>query len=169
MSIDRTSSVTRSPRAASGGDSHFLSTEEESGISKLAVTPLRCKKLVVLQGRGRTLGEWNTSTAPWDQIVEQGVSEFGMRKRFVELANLAAGIRSRKEKCQDSPDLLDVVRPLVRRARYARLRAGSRMWWSKQLRSATSDDEVWMTLLFFEHGLGPGPSLPRHSMSSFRA
>lgn len=156
-SIDRTSSVTRSPRAALRRRLSLL--EYRRGIRNLEVdidwpsypTADRCKKLVgaFKDAAERSLTEWNTSTAPWDQIVEQGVSEFGMRKRFVELANLAAGIRSRKEKCQDSPDLLDVVRPLVRRARYARLRAGSRMWWSKQLRSATSDDEVWMTLLFF--------------------
>ena len=67
----------------------------------------------------------------------------------MELANLAAGIRSTEEKCEDSPDLFDNSRPLVRRARYARLRAGSRKWWSKQLQSATNADEVWMALLLF--------------------
>ena len=97
----------------------------------------------------RPLMDWNTSTEPWDRIVQQGISEFGERPRFVELANLAAGIRSTEEKCQDSPDLFDVGRPMVRRARYARLRAGSRKWWSKQLRSATNADEVWMALLLF--------------------
>ena len=95
----------------------------------------------------RPLTEWNTSTEPWDRIVQQGISEFGERPRFVELANLAAGIRSKGEKCQDSPDLFDFHRPLVRRARYARLRAGSRKWWSKQLQSATNADQVRMALL----------------------
>ena len=97
----------------------------------------------------RPLAEWNTSTEPWDRVVGQGISEFGERPIFMELANLAAGIRSKEEQCQDSPDLLDKDRPMVRRARYARLRAGSRKWWSKQLQSAASADEVWMVLLFF--------------------
>ena len=61
----------------------------------------------------------------------------------------AAGIRSTEEKCQDSPDLFDVDRPMVRRARYARLRAGSRKWWSKQLQAATNPDQVRMVLLLF--------------------
>ena len=95
------------------------------------------------------LTDWNTSTEPWDRIIQQGISEFGERTRFVELANLAAGIRSTEEKCQDSPDLFDIGRPMVRRARYARLRAGSRNWWSQQLQSATNADEVWMGLLLF--------------------
>ena len=73
----------------------------------------------------------------------------------MELANIAAGIRSTKERCQDSPELFDVGRPMVRRARYARLRAGSRKWWSKQLQSATNADEVWMVLLLFATWAGP--------------
>ena len=72
----------------------------------------------------------------------------------MELANLAAGIRSKEEKCQDSPDLFDIGRPMVRRARYARLRAGSRQWWSKQLQSATNPNEVWMALLLFSTWAG---------------
>ena len=79
-------------------------------------------------------------------VVQQGISEFGERQRFTELANLAAGIRSKEEQCLDSPDLFDVDRPMVRRARYARLRAGSRKWWSKQLQSATNANELWMSL-----------------------
>ena len=117
----------------------------------------RCARLVqaFLTAAERPLSEWNSSTEPWDRIVRQGVSEFGERRRFVELANLAAGIRSTEEQCQDSPDLFDIGRPLVRRARYARLRAGSRKWWSRQLQSATTADEVWMALLLFATWAGP--------------
>ena len=95
----------------------------------------------------RPFADWNTSIEPWNRIIQQGISEFGERTRFMELANLAAGIRSTEEKCQDSPDLFDIGQPMVRRARYARLRAGSRKWWSKQLQSATNSDEVWIALL----------------------
>ena len=97
----------------------------------------------------RSIQEWLTSLDPWDRIVQKGISEFGERPRFMELANLSAGIRSTEEKCEDSPNLFDTSRPLVRRVRYARLRAGSRKWWSKQLQSATDADEVWMALLVF--------------------
>ena len=93
--------------------------------------------------------EWFTSIEPWDRVVQQGISEFGERQGFMELANLAAGIRSKKEQCLDSSDLFDIDRPLVHRARYARLRAGSRQWWSKHLQSATNANQRWMALLFF--------------------
>ena len=92
---------------------------------------------------------WDNSIEPWDQVVQPGVNEFGDRKRFVELANIAAGVRSKEEKCEDSRDLFDSDQPLVRRARYARLRAGSRNWWSTQLQSATKPNEIWMALLLF--------------------
>ena len=93
--------------------------------------------------------EWNASIEPWNRVVEQGISEFGERARFIELANLAAGIQSKEEKCEDSPDLFDFHRPVVRRVRYARLRAGSRKWWSGQLQAATKTEEVWIVLLIF--------------------
>ena len=93
--------------------------------------------------------EWNTSVDPWDRVVQQGLKEFGRRPKFVELANLAAGIRSKEVKCEDSPDLFDHQRPVVRRARYARLRAGSRNWWQRQLRTAHNSAEVQMALLLF--------------------
>ena len=90
----------------------------------------QCERLV---NASKTAAEcppekWNTSTGPWNRIVEQGITEFGARARFVEMANLAAGISSKREQCKDSPELFDNSRPLVQRTRYARLRAGSRKW-----------------------------------------
>ena len=97
----------------------------------------------------QSFADWFTSIEPWDCIVRQGINEFGERKVFVDFANLAAGIRSKKEKCLDSKDLFDCAQPMVRRARYARLRAGSRKWWSKQLQAANNADKAWMALLLF--------------------
>ena len=97
----------------------------------------------------RPIGDWSTSIEPWTPVIHQGIEEFGERPVLFELANVAAGIRSREEKCPDSPDLFDARRPLVRRARYARLRAGSQRWWSSQLQSATSANEVQLALLVF--------------------
>ena len=114
-------------------------------------TAERCARLVqaFMSAAECSLTEWNTSIEPWNDVVQQGVIEFGERPRFVELANVAAGIRSAVEACEDSADLFDSGSPLVRRARYARLRAGARKWWSKQLRSSTNTDDNWMALLFF--------------------
>ncbi len=125
--------------------------DEEDFTLPNYTTAERCTRLVQAfkSAAERPFAEWNTSTEPWKLIVQQGISEFGERRRFVELANLAAGIRSTEEKCLDSPDLFDSGRPLVRRARYARLRAGSRKWWSKHLQSTTKPDEVWLALLLF--------------------
>ena len=93
--------------------------------------------------------EWSTSIEPWDRVIQRGISEFGERTIFVDMANLAAGIQSKDEQCQDSPDLFDIRRPMVRRARYARLRAGSGNWWSAQMHAATNAHEVRMALLLF--------------------
>ena len=110
---------------------------------------------VLADASERPLTDWDISLELWDRLVQQGISEFGERTVFVELANLAAGIRSTDEKCQDSPALFDIGRPMVRRARYARLRAGSRKWWSEQLRCATNSEEIWMALLLFTTWAGP--------------
>ena len=117
----------------------------------------RCARMVQVfrNAAEHSLAEWSSSVEPWSDVVQQGIIEFGERTRFVELANIAAGIRSTMEMCQDSPDLFDVDRPLVRRARYARLRAGDRKWWSEQLRSASSFDKNWMALLLFSTWAGP--------------
>ena len=159
-SVERTSLVRHDPRAAFAKRLSLLDYSRrfrayegyEADITRPNYdTAERCARLVqaFTTAAERPITEWNTSTEPWNGIVQQGISEFGERKRFVELANIAAGIRSTDEKCQDSPDLLDIGRPMVRRARYARLRVSSRKWWSKQLNSATSADEIWMVLLLF--------------------
>ena len=111
----------------------------------------RCARVVQVFSRAaeRSVEYWSTSIEPWERVVQQGVTEFGERIALVELANLAAGIRSKEEKCQDSPELFDSHRPVVRRARYARLRAGSPKWWSRQIQSAANADEVRMALLLF--------------------
>ena len=124
--------------------------EEEITLPSYSMAE-RCARMVqaFTSSANRPLGEWSTSTEPWNRIVEVGISEFGERTRFIELANLAAGIRAKEEKCQDSPNLFDASRPMVRRARYARLRAGSHRWWSTQLQNATDPDQNCMALLLF--------------------
>ena len=126
-------------------------THEEGAAWPIYLVAKRCARLVAAFTNAveRPIGEWISSIEPWDQIVEQGITEFGGRKRFVEIANLAAGIRSSQDKCLDSPDLFDGSRPMVRRVRYARLRAGSRNWWSRQFQSAKDASEIRMALMIF--------------------
>ena len=125
--------------------------QEEDNIWPSYPAAERCARVVqAFKNAAEYPGEdWNASIEPWSRVVQQGITEFGERTRFMVLANLAAGIRSKEEKCEDSPDLFDVHRPMVRRARYARLRAGSQKWWSEQLQAATNTEEVWMVLLLF--------------------
>ena len=164
-SVEQTSFVRRNPRAAIARQlslldylGRFRGYEgfEEDVVWPSYETAERCKRIVQAFKieAGRPLMDWNTSTDPWVRVVEQGIGEFGERKRFVELANIAAGIRSTEENCRDSPDLFDANRPMVRRARYARLRAGSRKWWLKQIHAASTPEELWMALLLFSTWAG---------------
>ena len=88
----------------------------------------------------RTAAEWASELAPWDSVVERTRSLFGDKWALFCLANVAAGIKSQKETCVDFQDLLNHSKSLCRRVRYARLRAGSVSWWSKQIEFAEQSD-----------------------------
>jgi len=91
--------------------------------------------------------EWATDINPWNSVIEAGRSVWGDRWAFLNLATVAAGIRSTTEKCSDSSELFDTTRPLARRIRYARLRSGAHKWWRTQLETANSENEVLFVLL----------------------
>ncbi len=116
----------------------------------------RCKEVIEL---GRELGqlptvEWASSLEPWSTLVEGARALFGDRWCFRVLANVSAGVRSKSETCDDASDLHAAELPLCRRARYARLRAGSAGWWESQL--ATTDREsVVFSLLVLLTWAGP--------------
>ena len=95
----------------------------------------------------RSTIEWATDLSPWDAVVEAGRSLWGDRWAFLNLANIAAGIRSTSDKCSDCPDLLDASRSLARRIRFARLRSGAHKWWKTQLERASSEFEMSFALL----------------------
>lgn len=93
---------------------------------------------------------WATDLGPWEALVTTLSRHFGERWAVRQMANVASGVRSASEQCTDSPDLHDASRPICRRARYARLRAGTPTWWSKQLKeSCGSDQKVFCCLLYF--------------------
>jgi hypothetical protein len=95
----------------------------------------------------KTAAQWATELEPWDRVVETARSLFGDRWAFYLLANSAAGIKSKTEKCVDCPDLFDTARPLCRRARHARLRSTSVTWWRKQLGVAKNSIETQFVCL----------------------
>ncbi|MES2671345.1 MAG: NTPase (NACHT family)-like protein [Pseudomonadota bacterium] len=93
---------------------------------------------------------WASSLEPWEKLVTIISTNFGERWSVRQLANIASGIKSASETCTDSPDLHDVERPICRRARYARLRAGTPTWWNKQLNESTdTDQKLFSCLLYF--------------------
>lgn len=103
---------------------------------------------LVSQAKGR--GDWwDASIEPWDRVVETGRHGFGERTKFLEFACLGAGIRAKDQQCADYRELFDDARSLVKRARYARLRAGSRKWWSSQFDNVSGVQDVTLALLLF--------------------
>jgi hypothetical protein len=95
----------------------------------------------------RSTIEWATDLTPWDNVIEVGRELWGDRWALLNLANIAAGIRSTSDKCTDCPELLDTSRSLARRIRFARLRSGAHKWWKGQLAAASSDCEISFALL----------------------
>jgi hypothetical protein len=95
----------------------------------------------------RSTIEWATELDPWDTVIEAGRSLWGERWALVNLANVAAGIRSTVDKCADCPELLDTSRSLARRIRFARLRSGAHKWWSAQLVASSTEFEASLALL----------------------
>ena len=88
-------------------------------------------------------------------LVESGRSLFGDRWAFCVLANTAAGIRSKEETCEDASMLSAQNVALCRRARYARLRAGSASWWKSQLAPMTDQMDLAFALLILVTWAGP--------------
>jgi hypothetical protein len=86
--------------------------------------------------------EWASELDPWDNIVEKSRSVWGEQWVHFFLANAASGIKSTTETCRDFPDLLDRSKSLCRRARYARLRAGTVKWWEKQFDAAADNSDL---------------------------
>jgi hypothetical protein len=108
-----------------------------------------CLELVKVaeQESNRDAIEWATDLTPWESLIETSQSIWGPRWAHYYLANVAAGIKSSKETCVDFPDLLDHSKSLTRRVRYARLRAGSSSWWTKQMDLVTNEPDLMLVSL----------------------
>ena len=103
----------------------------------------------------RSVKELATQIGPWDDLVEGGRRLFGDQWVFCRIANASAGIHSKHDTCDDASDLHDDGMALCRRARYARLRAGSSAWWQSILDSTNDEMDLGLTLLVFWTWAGP--------------
>lgn len=90
---------------------------------------------------------WTTHLAPWDAVVEGARFQWGERRILIELALLAAGIRSTTETGDNAADLFNSSSSLCQRVRYARLRSGNRSWWQHQLTAASTAEQKVLALL----------------------
>lgn len=98
---------------------------------------------------GREAKIWATELSPWDELVTGITRLFGERWVAVHLANIGSGIRSSSETCTDFSDLFDSGKPLSRRARYARLRAGAPNWWRETFLAAKSVEQKMLGLVIW--------------------
>lgn len=125
-----------------GGDRDLPFTEQ-----------IRTFARVVKRHVGVSRSKWSRTLVPWNDVVETGRREFGERWAFFELATQGAGIRSTEEKGSGLSDLFDRDAQLCERARYARLRAGNRKWWSEALLRTTNQmDRMFATLVLLSWG-----------------
>lgn len=121
-----------------GGTRRFVDLTSHPTIDEDSASAWKCKRIldVATDVSSRTALEWASELSPWDSLTEASRSLFGEHWCNFHLANVSSGIRSSKETCADCDELLDDAKPLCRRARYARLRAGNDRWWMRQLDTA---------------------------------
>lgn len=99
--------------------------------------------------------DWATSLEPWNHLVENGRKLFGDCWAFVEVANIAAGLKSRTIKGSTQGGLYNSDEPLCERVRFARLQTGSWSWWSQQYEEARNNASRMMCALIMLSWAGP--------------
>jgi hypothetical protein len=75
---------------------------------------------------------WENSLSNWSNMVESIRTSFGECWLAYEIANIAAGIRSRKERGGRAAILFDANVPLCTRSRHTRMRRKQQDWWQAQ-------------------------------------
>src|SRR6185369_694643 len=119
---------------------------EDARGSETVSKCLHVIRIAEVQSQRSTL-EWATEIGPWELLVEAARDSWGDAPLLLSLAVVAAGIRSKTERCPDAPDLLDRNRPLCRRVRFARLRAGVNSYWAAQLQAVQTSSDAALVLL----------------------
>jgi len=130
------------------GPSVSLKVKDISNVPKHAPAQ-KCLQLIetVSQCAEASAQDWASSLEMWDRMVERSRELFGNRWTQCRIACVAGGIRSTSEQCNDFCELLDNSTSMVRRVRYARLRAGQPAWWEKQLQNVKTEFDASFTLL----------------------
>lgn len=96
------------------------------------------------------VSQWRRNIEPWNALVEAGRREFGNQWAFYVLGFIASGIKSENASYRNARELFDDQIDLCKRARFARLRAGSAAWWKRHLVANVSwAKKTFMLLLFF--------------------
>jgi len=109
----------------------------------------KCYEIIDIAGKEsqRTVEEWATSIAPWDNLVEKVRAIWSEQWACFHLANVASGIKSKSETCNGFPNLLDHSKSLCRRTRYARLQAGRASWWLQQFNQLSDVTDIMFATL----------------------
>ena len=69
------------------------------------------------------LSNWATTLEPWEMVIEEGRKIFGDKWKFIIMANIAAGIKSKDEMCEEYDDLSNQSMSLCKRVRFARFKS----------------------------------------------
>lgn len=121
----------------------------------LAASARRYVRAVDAAAARFNLAQWRGSLEPWSSVVEAGRREFGDAWVFRVLAVLSSATKSGTRLAAGAPQLFDEDVDLCLRAKYARLRAGSAAWWSRQLTVAADFETRTFALLLFSSWAGP--------------
>lgn len=78
------------------------------------------------------LSNWATTLEPWEMVIEEGRKIFGDKWKFIIMANIAAGIKSKDEMCEEYDDLSNQSMSLCKRVRFARFKSGNIKFWNLQ-------------------------------------
>ncbi len=116
-----------------------------------------CKNFLkkVYQEASINSADWGTTLKHWNIVVEEGRSLFGDSWILFRIANKAAGITSKNEKCKGYDELFDPKLSLCNRARFARLQSGSPNYWEKKFSEASTQSDKLFALLVFFSWVGP--------------
>ena len=121
----------------------------------LAARARRYVAVVDAAGARFNLAQWRGSIEPWSSVVEAGRRELGNAWVFRVLAFLASATKTGPRVAAEAAHLFDEDVDLCLRAKYARLRAGSSAWWSRQLSDAPDFETKAFALLLFCSWAGP--------------
>ena len=92
---------------------------------------------------------WMVDISPHENIIQCLWQKFGCAPKIVKMACVAAGIKNKELQCREASDLFDSSCTLVRRVRYARLRAGSVSWWSEIFERSKNDEQHVLAVIVF--------------------